>query len=109
MIGFRPQSSFARFPGGRLLWYCRRSSSSAAISVSAFILIHAFTLSASKYFCYASDLERQHQLRVSQHSYCPLPRHPARRIEVSAFAREGFEPGQLQARGRERRQGSTVG
>ena len=46
--------------------------------MSAFVLIHAFTLSASKYIAYASDLERQHQLRVSQHSHCPLSRRPAR-------------------------------
>jgi Ku70/Ku80 beta-barrel domain len=54
--------------------------SSAAISVSASVLIHAITDSASKYFCYASDLERQHQLRVSKHSHCPLP--PTRKEEL---------------------------
>ena len=67
---FRPQSSFASIFLRRLQRYYGNWLSSAAISVSASVLIHAITDSASKYFCCARDLERQHQLRVSKHSHC---------------------------------------
>ncbi len=76
MIGFCPQSLCRNLLEEDCHAYCRNWSSSAAIFVSASALIHAFTLSASKCFCYASDLERQHQLWVGQHSHClyPAPR-----------------------------------
>ena len=60
--------------------------------MSASALIHAFTLSASKCFCYASDLERQHQLRVSKHSYCPLPRDPKEELKFRLLRAKDLSP-----------------
>ena len=62
------------------------------------------------HFCYARDLERQHQFRIGVYPHLACSRPPAgRRLKFRLLRASDLQPGQLQARGRSGWQGGALG